>query len=705
MLKRVIGISALICVFGLTIVPAQEREDRTLLPWEQMREIIAEASGDRAMHHVLELVPYPRVRPLSEYTGHFRESEVMARFARDYGFSDVRIESFSTPNRLWQPTVGELWMVEPERKKIYDINEVAVSLAANSAPGEVTAELVDVGAGGDAGLDAKDLKGKIVLSSSGVAPLPRAVQRGAAGILGLAVLRPDDYPDQIVSSSVTPPEGSSAFGWAISPRVHRELAGRLAAGQKVVLRSVIKADYFPGELEVVHATIPGDGTTDQEVIVSAHLYEGYIKQGANDDNSGCALTLEMGRAYLQLVKAGKLPRPKRTIRFLWVPEISGTNAWLNKYPEVQKRAVANLNFDMEGLKLSASNSYWVLHRTPDTFPTFLNDIAQSFMEFVAELNRERVRFRSNGYNFTYPIVSPNGSRDPFYIKIDKHYGASDHVAYMQRGIPSVMFITWPDMWYHSSEDTPDKQDPTQYKRAAVVGVGAMTVLATGGEEIAARVTSENLARGSERVGEAQRKATSYLADAADAAALAAAYRDAWVTVKHQAAVEKGVIRSSRVLYPDPSAAEKRLAPIESSIDKVAAGIQEQNRTIYALAAARLQAPPAPAGEPPLSEAEKLAARTIVKALPAPPGGRGGGRGGGGGRGAASGPAIPQHMNAELNILVNQGKSVLEIRDFLSGEFDPLPLDRLMAVLEARATAGSLELVVQEPAALAPTRKK
>ena len=34
-----------------------------------MRAIINEASGERAMHHVLELVPYPRIRPTSEYTG------------------------------------------------------------------------------------------------------------------------------------------------------------------------------------------------------------------------------------------------------------------------------------------------------------------------------------------------------------------------------------------------------------------------------------------------------------------------------------------------------------------------------------------------------------------------------------------------------------------------------------------------------------
>ena len=59
-----------------------------------MRAIINEASGERAMHHVLELVPYQRVRPPSEYQGHFRESEVMARFAKEYGFTNVTIETF-----------------------------------------------------------------------------------------------------------------------------------------------------------------------------------------------------------------------------------------------------------------------------------------------------------------------------------------------------------------------------------------------------------------------------------------------------------------------------------------------------------------------------------------------------------------------------------------------------------------------------------
>ena len=144
---------------------AQEREDRTLLTHDQMRAIVSEASGARAMHHVLELVPYPHIRPVFEYQGHFRESDVMAGFAKEYGFSIVEIESFPSAQRSWAPTMGELWLVTPtEQKKPYDIHDVAVSVAANSANGDVTGDLVDVGLGTRAAdFAGKDPKGKIAI--------------------------------------------------------------------------------------------------------------------------------------------------------------------------------------------------------------------------------------------------------------------------------------------------------------------------------------------------------------------------------------------------------------------------------------------------------------------------------------------------------------------------------------------------------------
>lgn len=706
-----------VCLLLASCLQAQEREDRTLLSWEQMRAIINEASGERAMHHVLELVPYPRVRPRSEWETRFRESEVMARFAKEYGFSNVEVETFPS-GQSWFATQGELWIVKPEASKLYDIYDVAVSLCSGSQSGDVTAELVDVGAGGaPADYAGKDVKGKMVLGSAAASLLQRlaVAERGAVGVLSYWNMgNRDSFPDQVLNQSISgrgQQDAPKGFGWSISPRVGRDLAARLARGERITLRSIVKAESAPGRMEVVHATIPGDGSTTQEVMVSAHLYEGYIKQGANDDNSGCAVTLEMGRTLLRLVKGGKLPPVKRTIHFLWVPEISGTMAWLRAHEDVRKRLIADLNFDMEGLGLRMGFSSWVLHRTPDTVPTFLNDLCASILEFIANTNRERVNYRHHGYAFTLPVLAPNGSRDPFYVNIVKYYGASDHAVYLRQGIPAAMFVTWPDPWYHSSQDTPDKLDSTQFKRAAVVGTAAMSVLASAGDEMAARVAAESVARGAERMGQAQRKGLGYVADTAEAAGLRDAWREAQVAIRHQAGVEKGVVRSAAVLFANPEEAGKKLVAFETLIDQRAAVLENEAAAFYRLRAEQQKAQPA---ELALNDAEKQAARTLVE--------QSGDQAGGGGFGRfrgtdqaleklspedrkfvqASRAKLPPHMSEELGVLMGQKKTILQIRDFLSGEYEPLPLGDLANYLEGQEKLGQLKLTTQpEPAKETP----
>ena len=699
------GTFCLACVAGILVLQeklvGQEKEDRTLLSQQQMTAIINEVSGERAVHHVLELVPYQFVRPPSEYQSHFREAEVLAKFAREYGFSNVAIEDYPT-GQTWQPVVGELWATTPKSIKLYDIHDIPESLASTNASGDISGELVDVGQGTAKEIDSKDLKGKFALSlaPNGLAAIyNRAAAAGAIGVVGISAIgagdRAADYPDEIVWTTVNAQPNTAA--WAVSPRTARELETMLNRGQKVTIRSVTKTEQVPNKQEIVHAEIPGDGSTTQEVAIGGHLFESYIKQGANDDNSGCALTLEIGRAYLKLIAEGKLPRPKRTINFQWVQEISGTNAWFNAHPDKQKVIIGDLNFDMEGIRLTQSRSYWILQRTPDTFPSYINDIAQSMMEYIAEVSRERVRYRREGYGASQPVESPNGSKDAFYIKIDKHYGASDHVTYMQHGIPAVMFITWPDMWYHSSQDTPDKQDPTQYKRAAAVGTGALAVLASGTDEMAARILTENIGRGLARMGESHTKGLAYMADATDAATLTDGYKEARVAILHQAEVEKGVVNSASILWTNVNDGKQNTAAFVPLVDQRASALLTEAKTAYQLQAKQrgFQAP-----EPVLTAQEREAANLVVESVGgAGRGGRGGGGGGaggggghGGGRGANTGPALSQEMNAEFTILLGQHKTVLEIRDFLSGEFTPLSLADLMTVLRAREAAGTVKLV-------------
>ncbi len=696
-------VAALVVLSGA--LGAQEKEDRTLLSWDQMRAIIMDASGERAMHHVQEFVPYHRVRPASEYiTGPFRESQAVVDFAKQYGFSTVEIEKFpSAP--LWQPSTGQLWASEKlGPRKLYDIYDTPVALGNNTPTGDASGELIDVGNGGRAeDYAGTDVKGKVVLGSASLNALQRMAvfERGAVGVLSWNSMRPIEQPDIMISSSISatnPGGGSPGFGWMVTTRTAHDLTTRLEAGEKITIRSIVEAQTYPGRQEVIHATIAGDGSTNQDIVVSGHIYEGLIKQGANDDNSGAAHILEMGRAYIQLVKERKLPRPRRTIHFLFVQEISGTNAWLNAHPDQAKRIIADLNYDMEGLRLSTSGAQWLLMRTPDSFPTFLNDICQDFLEFVAEITRERVRYRANGYAPALDVLSPNGSRDPFNIKVDKYYGSSDHATYMQHGIPAVIFNTWPDPWYHSSQDTPDKLDPTQFKRAAVVSIGAMTVLATADDPMAVRVVADVLGRGAERMTANQRKGLGYIGDVTSAAQLPQAYADAKAAVRHQANIEEAVVKSASVLFANPADAEKKLAATYTPlIEARAAALTNEVKATYALAA---QTWHVPATEPAPSDLEKQAARTVVMRVEAPAGaagGRGAGPGGGGrgGRGGVQ-SRIPGHMTSELNPLLGRGMTVLEIRNFISGEFEPVPLQDVWDYVKAQEAAGAVKLSERAP---------
>jgi hypothetical protein len=248
------------------------------------------------------------------------------------------------------------------------------------------------------------------------------------------------------------------------------------------------------------------------------------------------------------------------------------------------------------------------------------------------------------------------------------------------------------MWYHSSEDTPDKQDATQYKRAAAVALGSLAALSTGTDEMAARIAQENVGRGLSRMGESHTKGMGYLADASDAATLVTAYKEAKNAIAHQAKIEKAVVNTASVLWTNVTAGQKKVAVFGPLIDKRAAALVDEVRAAYQLQAAQRGIA---AAEPALTPEERDAAATVVEVVAGSgrggaAGGRGGGAGGGRG-GAAQGPRLPDEFNTEFSQLLGKKMTALEIRDFLSGEFTPLPLADVMAVLKAREASGQITL--------------
>ena len=74
---------------------------------------------------------------------------------------------------------------------------------------------------------------------------------------------------------------------------------------KVVLHANVKIKYYPKKIEVPTALIHSNGDTEQEIIYLAHIFDTIPKQGANDNISGSAAILEIGRAIIKLLKENK----------------------------------------------------------------------------------------------------------------------------------------------------------------------------------------------------------------------------------------------------------------------------------------------------------------------------------------------------------------------------------------------------------------
>jgi hypothetical protein len=380
-------------------------------------------------------------------------------------------------------------------------------LANGSTDADVTAELVWVGSGTAAEVEAAGVAGKIAVTDGSIGGAARLAcrERGALGVVAIGNSRPHFDPLQIPWSGVGSrgaPAGSGCFGFFIPPREAETLKTRLLRGETITVHAQVEATMRSYEMPDPVAYIPGADPEAPEIILSAHLFEGYVKQGANDNLSGSAALLEVARTLHTLIEDGRIPRPRRTIRFLWGPEYSGTGPWVVANKELMERTLANINLDMVGEWLSLNKGFMTLVRTTYGGPHFINDVMENYYRFVGEGNRERIQNRRDFPLVPRRIVAPSGADEPFYYSIETHYGSSDHMVFNDWGVqvPGIMMIAWPDQWYHTSGDRPDKSDPTQLKRVVIIAAAGAYTVAAADDAMAMRLAGEIASNGTRRLG-------------------------------------------------------------------------------------------------------------------------------------------------------------------------------------------------------------
>ncbi len=513
-LTRVLVISSLtifLFVFYATISFAQYQKD---LLNSKTRDLLHEAlSGELAKDHVIQISRHHRIQGSRGYRD---AAQYVLEQLRQTGFSekDAYIESFKSDGKVhyqtWQSPSGwdiesaELRMLEPYDERIVGYPEVAMSLVTYSNPGEATAELVWVGSGAsDSDYSGKNVRGKFVLATGYGGSVHRlaVLKYGAKAVVCyLDDDRASEYPDMLAYTGMWPlPDelDGVTFGFNLSNRQGEKLKQLLESGKKVVMHGKVAGigleSYF---MDIPVAHIRGSEFPDEELVFSAHL--DHPKESANDNGSGSAALLDIAQSLKNLIDSGRLPQPKRSMRFIWVPEWNGTMAYIDKHPEMVGPALggkflASINMDMVGEHLELIHTKMSLTRTPDSMPSVVNDVIENMTQMVDKMN----------------VRTPRGSLSAFNYRITPYSGGSDHMMFIDRKISGIM-IGHGDYTHHTSEDTPDKVDPVELERSEIIAAAAMLYLASLDPDEALDLTYLTSANSAGRLGDALRRATAQL---------------------------------------------------------------------------------------------------------------------------------------------------------------------------------------------------
>ena len=446
---------------------------------ELFKAVAAEYSGSAAKENVKGITQFHRIQASPGFT---QAREWVVSRLKELGVTDVEVEIFPSDGKIryqtytgplaWTVRDAELWIPKPFRARFCHYTRAPMCLTTLSNGGEWNGEVVHVGRGtSDADYEGKDVKGKIVLASGYAASVHRqaVIGRGALGVLiyPRAEDRPE-HPKMVRYNGLWlkwEEKDKAGFGFQLSRNQAERLLGLLEKGQAVQVRAQVDAELHAGQLDVTSAFFRGSEKPEQEIILIAHL--DHPQWSANDNASGSAALIEVARTLKKLIDEKKVTL-RRTIRLMWVPEHSGTIAWLDKHRDIKERAIAVLNLDMVGEDIYQTNSRLRITRTPDSLPSFLNDLVENVAAQTAAAN----------------LTDPAGTKNLFHYEMTPYDPGSDHDMFNDGmvGVPALMLGHWPDWTHHTSEDTPDKVDPTTLKRVGVLSTAATLWLATADDE-------------------------------------------------------------------------------------------------------------------------------------------------------------------------------------------------------------------------------
>jgi hypothetical protein len=204
----------------------------------------------------------------------------------------------------------------------------------------------------------------------------------------------------------------------------------------------------------------------------------------------------------RLIGNGSLKRPQRTLRFIWGPEVEGTMAYLSRHPDVRASMRADIHMDMVGGDLFKNKSVLHVTQTPWSLPSFVTDVGATLAQVIKDA---ATLYTEDGTHADAAVIEERdgaaGTRNAFFADETPYAEGSDHDDYDSStiAVPSLYLRDWPDIYIHTDHDTLLQIDPTKLRRVALLGAASGYSFATLNAAQAAAVLPFLAARAQQRL--------------------------------------------------------------------------------------------------------------------------------------------------------------------------------------------------------------
>jgi hypothetical protein len=496
------------------------------------RAIATRFSRDAALEVVSFMDQYWRLAGNPGFNAsidHIRDRLIAAGFSTggDAGASAmVRVDEFQSGARGWDYRTGTLAFDDGPEPPLLSRERDRVSLAINSfsTPAQgMRTKLVDVGAGSAADYEGKDLKGAVVL---GDAPIGRLWQdavkrRGAAGVVSTEIasyIQPSngsaltqEQQDVLQWGGIPYDADARAFGFKASRRAAERMRRRLKAGP-VTVRVNVDASFYDGPNRSLVAEIRGRSRPDERIVMVAHVQE----PGANDNGSGCATLYALAAALEEAIRSGALPRPERTLTFMWVDEIRGSRQWLAARPNEARGVQYMLAMDMTGEDTRKTGGSFLIEKQADPSAVWPRP-SDPHTEWGGGGVRSESLKGSLLNDLHLAVCWRRASDTGWSVRTNPYEGGSDHTVFAAAGVPSLLNWHFTDRYYHTNQDRPDKVSAPEMQNVGIAVATTAWILASADEQDALTVADVVAAAAEHRLGLERTQGSAIVARAADRA--------------------------------------------------------------------------------------------------------------------------------------------------------------------------------------------